>query len=881
MIGTTLGPYRVDAPLGRGAMGEVYRARDTRLGRDVALKMLPAAVVQDADRRVRFEREARLLAALHHPHIATIFGVEDAGSGQAWVIVMELVEGPTLGEKLEEQKAKGRGLPLRDALAIARQLADALDTAHEKGIVHRDLKPANIKVTPEGVVKVLDFGLAMAGEGSPLGAIDETRVAVSQAGTVVGTAAYMSPEQARGQTVDKRTDIWAFGCVLFEMLTGKRAFDGATASDVTANILHKDPDWTALPAATPPSVNRVLVRCLEKDQKRRQRDIGDVFVELDDKVGAASEANAPASRWSIGRAAWLAAVLLASVGTGLAVWRVKSSPVAAASGPAAVTRFVISVSEPFPLMESRLAMSADGRRIVHVGGRNGVRSLYVHDLDQLSSKLVPGTDGADHPALSPDGAWAAFATDGKIKKIALGGGEPLLVCETPVGLGLTWAANDTIIFNPGNATGLWSVPASGGTAAALTKLQDSELEHRFPDVSPDGSFLLYSVVSVDSSNRNEQLYAQSRRTGERTRLGPGRNPHFVTSGQLVYERDGVILSAPFDPVRLQLTGPGSVAVQGVYQTPLGTGQFAVARTGAMTYVAAIGGRDESVVWVDRSGNEQPTGLSGRNYGHPRLSPDGHLLAVTVVPENPSGPNPSDLWLFDLNRRTLGRMTTDGATMPVWTPDGKRIAFAGSRHAELDIVTRAFDGSGAQELILKGRGGSNFPLSWSPDGRFLVFVNVSPTTGNDLWLLDMNAQHAIRPLVQTQYREGGPTFSPDGQFIAYASDASGRNEIYIRPVSGTGGEVPVSAGGGVEPLWARRAQELFYRQGDATMVVDVTTAPSLKLGQPRRIFDRAYKRSPAVWPNYDVTADGQRFVMIKTTQQAAPAEINVVLNWTPR
>jgi serine/threonine-protein kinase len=873
MIGTTLGPYRIDAPLGSGAMGDVYRARDTRLGRDVALKVLPSAFAQDGERRARFEREARLLAALHHPHIATIFGVE-ALSG-AMAIAMELVEGPTLADHIA-----GKPLTVRDALAIARQLADALDAAHEKGIVHRDLKPANIKVTPDGVVKVLDFGLAVATQAGGLVATDETTPLLSLPGSIVGTVAYMSPEQARGQTVDKRTDIWAFGCVLFEMLTGKRAFDGATASDVMANVLQKEPDWAALPVSTPASVRGLIVRCLDRDQKRRLRDIGDVRADLDDTTSAQAAVVAARRQPRMMLAAWLAATIVVAAGTGLLVWRLKPSP-AATSRREAVTRFLVTPAEGIPpLVESRLAMSPDGRRIAYVAGHNGVPSLYVQEVDQFAGRLIPGTAGADHPAFSPDGRWVAFVADRKIKKVSLAGGEPLLLCESGVGLGLSWGADDSIEFNPGGATGIWRVSASGGTAAALTKLRDNETWHRFPELLPDGVSLLFSTIYGGVSDEGEQIFAQSLRTGQRTLIGAGRQPHYLSEGRLVYERAGVVFSVPFDAVRLQISGQPTVAVQGVYRTPLGTAQFAVARDGALTYVPAAGAsQEEAVVWVDRSGDERPMGLAGRSFGHPRLSPDGHRLAVTIVPANPSGSSPGDLWLWDLDRNVLSRLTSDGATMPIWTPDGRRLTFTGSRRDPSNIYSRTFDGSAPEELVLSGRGVSNFPLSWSPDGRHLAFVAVSPATSNDLWLVDVGAKSAPAPFVQTPYREGGPAFSPDGRYVAYASDSSGRNEIYVRLFPGPGQEVAVSSSGGVEPVWARKGPELFYRQADAMMAVDIVTAPALKLGKPHRIFDRAFKRSPAVWPNYDVTPDGQRFVMITTNRQTASNSINVVLNWT--
>jgi eukaryotic-like serine/threonine-protein kinase len=870
-IGSRIGAYRIVAPLGSGGMGEVYRAHDTKLGRDVAVKLLPPAVAQDPDRRARFEREARLLAALHHPHIATIFGVEDSTGVLA--IVMELVEGPTLADRIV------RGpMAVTEALAIARQLADALDAAHEKGIVHRDLKPANIKLTADGDVKVLDFGLATAVASAAGGTSAIATQQISHPGAIIGTAAYMSPEQARGQAVDKRTDIWAFGCVLYEMLTGKTAFAGGTASDVMANILQKEPVWDALPPGTPAAVKALIARCLEKDQRHRLRDIGDVRLGADEATSEAPALRADLRGSSVGL--WVAALVAAVAATGAAVWRLKPAPVPVASVAPPTARFFIPPPEGVPpLVESRLAVAPDGQRVVFISGSNGVPSLYLRNVGQFASTLIPGTAGADHPAVSPDGREVAFTADRKIKKVAIGGGEPVVLCESPVGLGLSWGGDGQIYFNPGPSYGISRVAASGGVPAPVTKLRSGEVEHRFPELLPDGVTLLYSSIGGASSSGNDQMFAESLRTGERVLLGVGRSPHYLPAGYLLYERDGALYAAAFDPALLKVAGPATVAVQGVYLTPLGSSQFAVG-SGTLAYLAAGPGEDlESLVWVDRNGDERATGLSGRNFNQPRLSPDGHRIALTVTPSGSADANPGDLWLYDLERHTFGRLTSDGATMPLWTPDGRRLTYAGRRGTPTDIVTRAYDGSAPDEVLLKGRPGSNFPLSWSPDGARLAFVGVSAgTTGNDLWVV--TAGGVVTPLLQTPFREGAPVFSPDGRFFAYVSDATGRNEIYVRPSQGPGQEVLVSGTGGTEPLWPRRGHELFFRQGESIFAVEVTTTPSVRVGASRLVLERRYKRSNAVWPNYDVTPDGTRLLMIKGSGRVAQTQFNVVLNWRP-
>ncbi len=872
-IGAQIGPYRILAKIGEGGMGEVYRAHDSKLGRDVAIKVLPAAMAHDPDRRVRFEREARLLAALHHPHIATIFGVEDSTGVVA--LVMELVEGPTLADRIARKP-----LPVNDALAIARQIAEALDAAHERGIIHRDLKPANIKLTAGGDVKVLDFGLATAVAGTLESTSAVATQQISAAGAVIGTAGYMSPEQARGQAVDKRTDIWAFGCVLYEMLTGKAAFAGQTTSDIMANVLQIEPSWDALPAATPAPVKRLIVRCLEKDQRRRFRDIGDVRADLD--AQEATQVSTRRAGWLAQPALWIAAVAVAAAAMGVAVWRLKRAPAPVAPVAPAVTRFFVTPPEGVPpLVESRLAVSPDGRRLVFVSGNNGVPSLYVRDVGQFTSTLIAGTAGADHPAVSPDGLEVAFTADRKIKKVALGGGEPVVLSDSPVGLGLSWGLDGYIYFNPGPSFGVSRVPGTGGVPVPVTMLHDSEVEHRFPELLPDRVTLLYSSAASASPNGNDQIFAESLRTGKRVLVGPGRNPHYLPSGQLVYELDGAVYAAAFDAAHFKLTGPPAVALQGVYLTPLASSQFAVSG-GTLAYLAAGPGEDlESLVWVDRRGDERTTGLSGRNLNQPRLSPDSQRVALTVTPSGSVDASPGDLWLYDLDRRTFGRLTSDGATMPLWTPDGRRLTYTGHRPSPTDIISRTYDGSAPDQVLLKGRPGSNFPLSWSPDGTRLAFVGVSSgTTGNDLWVIDVAAGGAVTPLLQTPYREGAPVFSPDGRFFAYVSDASGRNEIYVRPSQGPGQEVLVSTSGGREPLWPRRGHELFFRQGDTVFAVDVATAPSLRLGTPHRVLERPYKRSNAVWPNYDVTPDGTRLLMIKGSGRVAQTQFNVVLNWTP-
>ncbi len=834
LTGTQIGPYRVGPPLGSGAMGEVYRAHDSNLGRDVAIKLLPLDVSQDADRRARVEREARLLAALHHPHIATIFAVEHTARGLA--LVMELVEGPTLAERIA-----GGPLPARDALPIARQIAEALDAAHEKGIVHRDLKPANIKLTAGGQVKVLDFGLATAGESAASGGSIVATQLVSQPGTIVGTAQYMSPEQARGHVVDKRTDIWAFGCVLYELLTARPVFDGQTSSDVMAKVIEREPAWNVLPAGTPPGVRRLLERCLDKDPKRRLRDIGDAGREIDDAMVAPVQPIGQSGHRA-NQLAWAAALAVTAVVFGLLAWRF-TSRLSSASTSAPVARLVVMPAEPMPLTaEGIVAISPDGRRLAYVAGRDARRQLFVRGLDDFVAKPIPGTEGADSPVFSPDGEWLAFVADQKVKKVALAGGPPQTLAESVENLGLDWGPDNSIFFIVGRAgSGMWRVSASGGSPTLVTTLGPRDTGLLSPHVLPDGKALLFSALIGSTSA--QEIYVLSLQGGERRAIAKGAAPRYLSSGHVVFLQAGTLLAMPFDPVRLEATGAPVVVSQGVRQTGLGTPQFGFSKSGTMVYVPASGGaRQDALVWVDRQGMEQPAGLSGGIYEMPRLSPDGRRVALQMA----SGAGAStDLWLHDLGRDTLSRLTFDGSSLfPLWAPDGRRIAFSSSKTGRFIIFSRTFDG-GPQEELLPARQPVTYPLAWSPDGQSLAIVSVSLTTANDIQVFDTHDHGAPRPFVETPFREGAPTFSHDGRWVAYVSDQSGRQEIYMRPFPGPGGEITISTEGGNEPVWARQTGQLFYRHGTTMMAVDIVMSPALAVGKPHALFDKPYNAQQRV------------------------------------
>jgi eukaryotic-like serine/threonine-protein kinase len=871
--GTRLGPYKIASQLGVGGMGEVYRATDTSLGRDVAVKVLPAAFASDEDRVARFEREARTLACLNHPNIAAVYGLER--SGETLALVMELVTGPTLADSIAGP------MPPDKAMHIARQVAYALEAAHEQGIVHRDLKPANIKVRADGTVKVLDFGLAKSMLDDPqtdrLSTESPTIVspALTQTGVILGTAAYMSPEQATARFVDKRSDIWAFGCVLYEMVTGRRAFEAPTVTETLALILERDVDWTKVPATTPPRVTTVLRRALEKDPRNRLHDIADARIELEDARTLAPPVDraVPRRTWPLALAAVAVSLLAAT-----AAWSLKPTSIGV---PATNEVIRLAVTPELPLSadsQGIVALSPDGRSLAYVAVSNGRPQLFLRRLDRFEGTPVPGTEGADNIAFSPDGNWIAFAADRKIKRVATGGGPPIVVCEFAEGLGLSWESNDAILFNPGRASGIFRVAAVGGTPSVVTKLRVGDTEHQSPDALPGGKALLYNT-RVGGNNDNSQIYAESLETGERNLVARGSGARYIATGHVVYADGSSLFAVPFDRARLVTTGK-PIALQGdVRLTPAAIPQFAISTNGSMAYVPAVGTTPkDTLVWVDRKGIEQPTSLSDTALTMPRLSPDGKRVAMLLGGGNGTQGGAADLWSFDLARNNArSRLTFDSiSSFPLWSPEGTRFAYSTGLSGRYEIHVRTVDGLSDDKL--SSTEGTNYPLSWSPDGRSIATVSVSPTTANDIWIYTLGQPPTSHIFLQTRFREGAPTFSPDGNWLAYASDQSGRNEIYMRPVSRPGQEVTISTDGGSEPLFASLAGQLFYRHGNAMMAVAIKTTPSVEIGTPQRLFEGRYNGSAGFWPNYAVTRDGQRLLMIKGTGLEAPTQIRVVLNW---
>jgi serine/threonine-protein kinase len=879
--GTRFGSYEVTAQIGAGGMGEVYQAHDTKLGRDVAIKVLPANFVNDPERLSRFQREARMLAALNHTNIATIYGLEQ--SAGVTCLVMELVPGETLAERV-----KTGPLGIEEALKIAIQIAEALEAAHEKSIIHRDLKPANVKVTPEGRVKVLDFGLAKAFVGDSasddMGNSPTLSLAATMQGMILGTAAYMSPEQARGKAVDKRTDIWAFGCVLYELLAGKRAFDGEDTTEILAAVVKTEPDWSQLPAGTPQAVRVVLKRCLQKDRTLRLRDAGDARIEIHEALSAPSNmsqgtASPVEGIRTLGRRELifgLGALLLVAAITSLATWMLKpsSSPL-----PQPVSRVTITLPPGQQLAGldhgPAVALSPDGTQLAYIARQGGVQKLYLRPMDSLEAKPIPGTDGAVNPFFSPDRQWVGFFADGKLKKASMSGGAVLSIGEAASPNGASWGSQGTIAFAPTNVSSIQQMPDTGSTAMPLSIFNNQENSHRWPEFLPDGKTVLFAAGLTAGNWTSAQVTVQPSGTGARRNLVPGTAPRFAPPGHLVYAQVGNLMAVPFDPQRLALTGAAVPVVEGVLQSASnGYAQYSLSNTGSLVYVpGGLQSNQSKLVWVNRNGTEQPLSAPEHNYVYPRLSPNGRRMTVAIAEDQGS-----QVWLYDL-QETLTRLTFVGLAnnVPIWTPDGKRIAFLSNKEGQ-NVFWQLADGSGGLEQLTT----NDFlhaALSFTPDGQQMAFIESNPTTGYDIWVMRMS-DHKAQPFIRTPFNESCPQFSPDGHWMAYVSNESAHNEIYVQPYPGPGGKWQISTEGGTEPAWNRNGRELFYRSGNKMMAVDVATQPTFAGGKPRVLFEGPYVPNPATFPNYDVSPDGQRFLMLKPVEQTetAPTQINVVLNW---
>jgi eukaryotic-like serine/threonine-protein kinase len=881
MIGKTLNHYQITNQLGKGGMGEVYQAKDRKLGREVAIKVLPDEFAKDADRVARFQREAKILASLNHPNIAAIYGLEESGGTN--FLVLELVEGQTLANRM-----KAGPIPVEESLNLALQIAEALEAAHEKGVIHRDLKPANIKVTPEGKVKVLDFGLAkaFAGEQEQVNLSNSPTLSdmATQQGVILGTAAYMSPEQAKGKAVDKRTDIWAFGCVLYEMLTGQAAFQGEDVTEILASVVKAGVNLDLLPANIHPRVREVITRCLQKDQKKRYPEIGEAHYEIEKVLADPSGVFAqpvttgkPRKKMRMGIPWVAAAVILTAVIASIAVWHLKPIP---PPEPKRIMRFTYELPEGQEFNRDSnynisLAISPDGSQFVY----GTTQGLCLRSMDELGSKLIAGTGGgAEHPFFSPDGKWIGYfsVADRKMKKIGVNGGIPIVLCDAADFSGASWGEGDMIVYCTAN--NIMRISANGGTPESLAKGKSNYVFH--PNILPDGKSILYCALDVGFIKPRVMLY--SLKSGESKELFAGEAIRYLPTRQIVYGLPDTsnIAAIPFDLKRLEVAGGQVPMVQDV-------GEIAISDSGTLVYTPGSTldtTQGYTLMWVDRKGKAEPLAAPANIYSFPKISPDGTRVALSVE----TGGN-QDIWIWDIARKILTRLTFNKGIdrSPIWTLDGKRIAFVSYREgASSSVYWRAADGTGDDEKLGSVSGGRTVLSSWSADGKAMVFEDYREATQlASIGMLSIEGDRKWKPLLQDEYTQANPQISPDGRWMAYFSMESGKAEIYVRPFPKVNsGKWQVSFGGGQEPRWSPDGRELFYRNGDAMMAVAVETAPTFKAGLPKELFRGNY--SSYYGHSWDIRPDGKKFLMIQppASTQAAPTaaaprpKINIVVNW---
>jgi Tol biopolymer transport system component len=896
--GARVGPYEVVAALGAGGMGEVYRAHDRKLGRDVAFKILPRIFTADPDRLARFEREARVLASLNHPHIGAIYGVEDGDGVHA--LVLELVEGETLADRL----TKG-ALPLNQVLRIAIQIASALDAAHRAGIVHRDLKPGNIMLARSGgasatpMAKLLDFGLAKASASAVAGAdpsmLPTSPPSLTAPGTILGTCQYMAPEQLEGREADARTDIFAFGAVLYEMLTGKKAFEGTSHASVSAAIMSAAPaPVSALQPLTPPALDRVVATCLAKDPDERWQSAGDLARELKWIAESGMQVSGAAPRATPVRARARLAWVMAAVATAAALGLGALQFARARPEPAAAIRFQVSPPAGSSIVVGGpaapwQALSPDGQRIAFVVITAGQYTLAVRSFDAGDAHVLPGTEGGNFPFWSPDSRFIGFFAQGKLKKIDVAGGPPLTLCDASAGEGGTWNRDGTIVFAPHGTSGLLRVSAAGGVPAPVTTLDAAKKEqsHRWPWFLPDGRRFLYMATPQTT------VYVGSLDAEERTPLLASESKVIYADGYLLFMRQGTLLAQSFDAARLRTMGESFRVAENVgVNMSNARAAFSASTTGVLTYRTSPPAATQ-VTWFDRSGKRLESIGEPGDYRDVSLSPDGSR-AIVHRHEEPSG---GGLWLLDFARGTTARFTFDTShnDSAHWSPDGSRIVFRSDREGgDRNLYEKIASGAGPDELLLTSSEPKD-PTNWSSDGRFIVYISEHPKTGVDLWVLPLSGDRKPMSFLRTPFDEGHGRLSPDGRWMTYTSNETGRNEVYGQPFPPSGGKWQVSTSGGAQPRWRRDGKELYYLAGaggeTAVMAVEVrATESTFEVGVPKALFRTRIAGAPpqtqvlgtATESSYAGTADGQRFLILTPPLgETAQEPITVVLNWTAR
>jgi len=880
--GAEIGHFRIEREIGRGGAGVVYLAHDTKLGRRVAIKSLPLELMRDAHMRSRLKREAKLLASLDHPNIATIHDImEQAESGG--YLILEYIEGDTLAERIAH-----RPLDLREILSIAQQIAEAVAAAHEHGVTHRDLKPGNIKITAEGKVKVLDFGLAKAVAGE---AADQEST-ITEPGRVMGTPAYMSPEQARGKPTDKRCDIWSFGCVLYEMLTGKVPFQGETVSDTLACILEREPNWLALPQAVPMNIQVLLHRCLQKDPHRRLQDMGDVAIEISETVSLARvpptvsgpAAGKPRSAlWRLGVACSLTGLIVGLIAASVFLRR-SAAPSPSEQAPVRAQRFIIRLPEsqvlalarssPLGLARPALALSPDGSSLVYVADVGDTTQLFLRLMNQLEVRPIPGTQGAFTPFFSPDGQSVGFFSKDKLKIVSLLGGEPVILCDARNPKGGSWGADGMIYFAENEGRHLSRVPTAGGKTEHLLARGEPaggatpRYSYAYPALLPGGKHMLLC------SPTSAMLFSLETRA-IKTVVKGGRHARYIPTGHLVYVRAGCIEAAPFSLRTLQVTGPSVPIIERVMSdSTQGTAQFTFSGDGLLVYVPGGDTAKCTPAWVDRQGNVEPLPMPAQIYGTFRLSPDGKQLAVEVY----SGPQ-RNVYIYNTARGTGARLTSEGNNYyPIWTPDGRRVVFSRHREGEgqMHLVSAPADGSSQPEVLYSSQYGM-YPCSLSSDGKLLAFSGTHLTAGSDIWVLPLEGIREPELIIGTESHEWAAAFSPDSRWISYVSDKDGKYQVYVQPYPAMDKAWQISDDFGEEPVWSADGKELFYRSGDRWMVVSISTEPEFAAGTPRVLFEGLYFNAPGV--SYDVAPDGQHFLVLQPEYDSSQVrEIHVVTNW---